>query len=104
MAKKVWRCKMNCQMPWRDFVKGEMVELEDEEATPRVKALFECLTPEQVRAAERAQKPDADFQVMVQRLKAAKIPLKRGITKEEVKKLFDEFLGAQAEGVAGAVK
>ena len=41
---------------------------------------------------------------MVQRLKAAKIPLKRGISKDEVKKLFQEFLAASSTEVAGEVK
>lgn len=101
-VKRVWRAKMNCQMPFRDFMKGETIELADSEVTPRVKELFECLTAEQVKASEPDDDPD--YKVMVQRLKAAKIPLKRGITKEEVKKLFQEFLAASSTEVAGEVK
>lgn len=101
-TKRVWRAKMTCQMPFRDFIKGETIELADSDVTPRVKALFECLTPEQARAAEPDDDPD--FKVMIQRLKAAKIPLKRGISKDEVKKLFQEFLAASSTDVAGEVK
>lgn len=91
-------------MPWRDFAKNETVELDDSEVTPRVKALFDCMTPEQVSAEEEAKKDDPDFKVMVQRLKAANIPLKRGISKEEVKKMFDDFLSAQPTEVAESIQ
>ena len=43
--KRTWKAKMNCIMPWRDFAKGETCELDDNEVTPRVKELFECLNP-----------------------------------------------------------
>lgn len=97
MAKRIWVAKMNCQMPFRDFAKGEEVELDDENVTARVKALFEC------RDKEEKVEYDADFKVMVARLKAAKIPIPRGATKEKVKELFDTFLvkGALASSIAG---
>jgi hypothetical protein len=97
MAKRIWVAKMNCQMPFRDFVKGEEIELDDEAVTARVKALFDC------RDKEEKAEADADFKVMVARLKAAKIPIPRGATKEKVKELFDTFLvkGPLASSVAG---
>ena len=101
-TKRVWRAKMTCQMPFKDFIKDETIELADSDVTPRVKALFECLTPEQAKAAEHDDDPD--FKVMVQRLKAAKIPLKRGISNDDVKKLFQAFLAASSTEVAGEVK
>lgn len=94
--KRIWRAKMNCQMPWRDYAKNETVELDDAQVDERVKALFECLTPEEVKAEEDAKKGDPDMKVMVSRLKAAKIPMKKGISKAEVKDLFDRFLGSGA--------
>lgn len=106
MAKRVWRARMNCQMPWRDFVKNETVELDDNDVTPRVKDLFECLTPEEIKQEEDKKKGDPDVKVMIARLKAAKIPLKRGITTAEVKELFGKFLaeGATAGQIAEDVK
>ena len=106
MSKKLWRAKMRCQMPWRDFEKGEMIELDDKDVTVRVKALFECLTPDEAKAADDAKRGDPDLKVMIERLKAAKIPLKRGIKPEEVKELFNKFLveDANANGVADSVK
>ena len=105
MAKRVWVAKMDCQMPFRDFRKGESWEFDDEAVNVRVKELFTCLTPEEVAAKKDEEKTDPDFKVMVERLKAAKIPLKRGITKVEVKKLFDEFLANnQTDGVASSVR
>lgn len=100
MAKRIWVAKMNCQMPFRDFVKGEEIELDDENVTARVKALFDC------RDKEEKAEADADFKVMVARLKAAKIPIPRGATKEKVKELFDTFLvkGPLASSVAGDEK
>lgn len=97
MAKRIWVAKMNCQMPFRDFIKGEEVELDDNDVTARVKALFDC------RDKEENDKADADLKVMIARLKAAKIPIPRGATKEKVKELFDTFLvkGALASSVAG---
>ena len=106
MSKKLWRAKMRCQMPWRDFEKGEMIELDDNDVTVRVKELFECLTPEEAKSAEDAKKGDPDIKVMIERLKAAKIPMKRGVKPEEVKELFKRFLveDANASGVADSVK
>lgn len=97
MAKRIWVAKMNCQMPFRDFMKGEEIELDDANVTERVKALFEC------RDKEEKVDADADFKVIVARLKAAKIPIPRGATKEKVKELFDTFLvkGALASSIAG---
>ena len=106
MSKKLWRAKMRCQMPWRDFEKGEMIELEDNDVTVRVKELFECLTPEEAKAADDAKKGDPELKVMIERLKAAKIPMKRGINPDEVRELFKKFLvdDANANGVAESVK
>ena len=97
MAKRTWVAKMNCQMPFMDFLKGEEVVLDDSEVTARVKALFEC------KDKPEEKKDDPDFKVVVDRLKAAKIPIPRGATKEKVKELFDTFLvnGALAQNVAG---
>jgi hypothetical protein len=88
---------MNCQMPFRDFLKGDEVVLDDSEVTARVKALFEC------KDKQEEKKNDPDFKVMVDRLKAAKIPIPRGATKEKVKELFDTFLvkGALAQNISG---
>ena len=91
-VKRTWRAKMNCQMPTRDFLKNETIELFDSEVTPRHRALFECLTPEQAEP----KKADPDLSVMVARLKAAKIPMKKNITDKEVRELFDKFLGSGA--------
>lgn len=86
---RTWRAKMNCQMPWRDFQKGETVELKDSQVDARVKALFECLTPEEAKPKEA----DPDIAVMVSRLKAAKVPLKKNMGEKEIRELFDKFLG-----------
>ena len=94
---RTWRAKMNCQMPWRDFVKNETVELKDSQVDARVKALFECLTPEEAKGKER----DPELDVMISRLKAAKIPMKKNITPKQIRELFDQFLGSGA--TAGAV-
>lgn len=106
MSKKLWRAKMRCQMPWRDFEKGETIELEDNDVTVRVKELFECLTPEEAKAADDAKNGDPELKVMIERLKAAKIPLKRGIKPDEVRELFKKFLvdDANVNGVADSVK
>lgn len=97
MAKRIWIAKMNCQMPFKDFMKGEAIELDDENVTSRVKALFEC------RDKDDNVDTDADFKVMVSRLKAAKIPIPRGANKDKVKELFNTFLvnGALASSIAG---
>ncbi len=104
MAKKIWKARLNCIMPFGDFNAGESVELDDSSVDARVKACFECLTPEEVKAEAEAKKTDPDTKVMVERLKAAKIPMKRGITKEEIRKLFNDFLAASSTEVAGVVK
>lgn len=85
---RTWRAKMNCQMPWRDFTKNETVELKDSQVDDRVKALFECLTPDKVKSAKR----DPDIDVMISRLKAAKIPLKKNMGENEIRSLFEQFL------------
>lgn len=89
---RTWRAKMNCQMPWRDFMKNETVELKDSQVDARVRALFECLTPEE--AVQK--KADPDIAVMVARLKAAKIPMKKNATEQEIRELFAKFLGTGA--------
>lgn len=86
---RTWRAKMNCQMPWRDFAKNETVELKDSQVDARVKALFECLTPDEAKPKDA----DPDIAVMVSRLKAAKVPLKKNMGEEEIRELFDKFLG-----------
>ena len=97
--RRMWKAKMDCQMPWRDFERGEMVELDDEQVTPRVKELFVCLNPDGEKVKGEAD--DADIKVMVARLKAAKVPLKKNMSPEKIRELFDEFLGSGA--TAGAV-
>lgn len=89
---RTWRAKMNCQMPWRDFVKNETVELKDSQVDARVRALFECLTPEEAKGKER----DPELDVMISRLKAAKVPLKKNMGEKEIRDLFDRFLGKGA--------
>ena len=89
--KRTWRAKMNCQMPTRDFVKNETVELYDREVTPRHRALFECLD-----ADAEPKKADPDIAVMVSRLKAAKVPMKKNMSEEAIRELFDKFLGSGA--------
>lgn len=85
---RTWRAKMNCQMPWRDFMKNETVELKDSQVDARVKALFECLTPDEANVAKR----DPDLDVMISRLKAAKVPLKKNMGEQEIRELFERFL------------
>ena len=87
---RVWRAKMNCQMPWRDFQKNETVELKDSQVDARVKALFECLTPEEANP----KGADPDIAVMVSRLKAAKVPLKKSMGDKEIRELFKRFLAS----------
>jgi hypothetical protein len=86
-------------MPWSDFERGEIVELDDEQVTPRVKELFECLNPD--GKTTKSESDDPDINVMVARLKAAKVPLKKNMTNEKIRELFDEFLGRGA--TAGSV-
>lgn len=97
MARRTWVAIMNCQMPFKDFVKGEEIELDDSQVTSRVKALFKC------RGEKEEEVKDPDMSVMILRLKAAKIPLPRKVTKEKVKELFDTFLakGSLAQNIAG---
>ena len=85
---RTWRAKMNCQMPWQDFVKNETVELKDSQVDARVKALFECLTPDEAKPKDT----DPDIAVMVSRLKAAKVPLKKNMGEKEIRELFERFL------------
>lgn len=85
---RTWRAKMNCQMPWRDFMKNETVELKDSQVDARVKALFECLTPDEAKPKDA----DPDIAVMVSRLKAAKVPLKKNMGENEIRELFERFL------------
>ena len=85
---RTWRAKMNCQMPWRDFTKNETIELKDSQVDARVKALFECLTPDEAKGEKR----DPDIDVMISRLKAAKVPLKKNMGEREIRELFERFL------------
>ena len=91
-AIRTWRAKQACMLPWRDFERGETVELKDSQVTPLIRQLFECLDG----GAPVAEKPDPDLAVMVARLKAAKIPVKKGTSADEIRKLFDKFLGSGA--------
>lgn len=91
-AVRLWRAKQACMLPWRDFERGETVELKDSQVTPLIRQLFECLDG----GAPVAEKPDPDLAVMVARLKAAKIPVKKGTSADEIRKLFDKFLGSGA--------
>lgn len=97
--KRIWKAKISCQMPWRDFERGETIELDDKDVTERVKALFTCMTPD--GGTIKQEKKDPDLEVMVARLKAAKIPMKKNITPKQIRELFDQFLGSGA--TAGAV-
>ena len=78
---------------------GRQDELDDNEVTARVKALFECVD----KPVEK--KSDPDFNVMVARLRAAKIPIPRGANKEKVSELFNAFLakGTLAQNISGDV-
>lgn len=91
--KRTWKAKTACSMPWREFAAGETCELDDGEVTPRVKALFDCLTQEEVAMAAEAAKPDPDFEVMVQRLRQAKVTIPKKATKAEIRSLFVRTLG-----------
>ncbi len=91
-AVRLWRAKQACMLPWRDFERGETVELKDSQVTPLIRQLFECLDG----GAPVAEKTDPDLAVMVARLKAAKIPVKKGTSADEIRKLFDKFLGSGA--------
>ena len=91
-VERVWRAKMNCQMPWRDFVRGETVKLKDSQVDSRVRALFDCLTPGEAEE----KKVDPDVAVMVSRLKAAKVPMKKNMSEDKIRELFDRFLGSGA--------
>lgn len=92
VAVRLWRAKQACMLPWRDFERGETVELKDSQVTPLIRKLFECLDG----GAPVAEKADPDLAVMVARLKAAKIPVKKGTSADEIRKLFDKFLGSGA--------
>ena len=38
--KRVWKAKIACMMPWKDFRQGETCELDDNQVDERVKSLF----------------------------------------------------------------
>lgn len=101
---RTWRAKMNCIMPFGDYRKDDVIELSDAQVDARVKALFECLTPEEKERDEKAKKTDPELKVMLERLKAAKVPLKRGMSEEEIRRLFNEFLATSSTKVTGDVK
>ena len=84
---RLWRAKMNCQMPWRDFEKNETVKLKDSQVTPRVRILFECISNKEQK------KVDPEIAIMAARLKAAKIPMKRNMPDVAIRELFNKFLG-----------
>ena len=79
-------------MPWRDFACGETVELDDEQVTERVKALFVCLTPDEKAALDESKKVDPTYNVMLQRLKQAKVQIPKGANKAAIERLFKENL------------
>lgn len=87
-------------MPFRDFLRGEEVVLDDEQVTARVKALFYC------KEGEVEKKEDPDTKVMRDRLKAAKVPIPRGEGADKIKELFDTFLsqGSLAQTIVGESK
>ena len=88
-----WRAKCNCMMPWKDFSRGDIIELDDEAVTERVKALFECLTPDEEKKIEEENKVDLDYNVMMARLKQAKITIPKSPTKKVITELFMSTLG-----------
>lgn len=88
-----WRAKCNCMMPWKDFSRGDVIELDDEAVTERVKALFECLTQDQEKKIEDEGKVDLDYNVMMSRLKQAKITIPKSPTKKVITELFMQTLG-----------
>lgn len=87
-------------MPWHDFAAGETCELDDRQVTDRVKALFTCLTPDEAEAEKEPKERDPDYNVMLQRLKQAKITIPKGANKAKVKELFAQML---ADGTLPAV-
>lgn len=89
---RTWKANMDCMLPWRDFRRGETVEIDDSAVTPRFKNLFTCLTPDEVKKEEEAKKPDNDYNVMLARLKQAKITIPKHATKQVVTELFNTTL------------
>ena len=89
---RTWKAKCACSMPWRDFACGETCELDDEAVTDRVKALFVCLNEDEKAAMDEAKREDPTFNVMLQRLKQAKVQIPRGANKAVIERLFRENL------------
>lgn len=87
-------------MPWHDFECGETVDLDDGQVTDRVKALFTCLTQDEKAAIDETKKVDPTFNVMLQRLKQAKVQIPKGANKAVIERLFQENL---ADGSLPAV-
>ena len=99
--KRTWKAKTACVMPWHDFKAGAMCDLEDEQVTDRVKSLFVCLTPDEAEKEKAPAKADPEYDVMLQRLKQAKITIPRGAGKDEVKELFAAMLADGTFPVGG---
>ena len=94
MAKKIWKAKCACVMPWKDFRSGETCELDDKDVTERVRSLFVCMTEDEVKADEDMKRDaeDPTFKVKVQRLKQANVSIPRGANKKQIEELFNSFL------------
>lgn len=97
--KRVWKAKIACMMPWKDFRQGETCELDDNQVDERVKSLFVCLTVDDVKKEEdrRAEMNDPSFRVKVQRLKQANVTIPKGANKEQIDRLFEENLGNSSD-------
>lgn len=90
MAKTTWRAKCRCMMPWRDYECGETVELDEGDARlddERFRTLFE-----RVDGPPADEPQDPSYNVMVQRLRQAKITIPKGSTRDQVRELFRKFL------------
>lgn len=100
---RTWKAKAACMMPWHDFKAGETCELDDEAVTDRVKALFVCMTPDEVQAEKEKEeaKSDPTYNVMLQRLKQANVTIPRGANKAKIRELFDATL---ADGTLPAME
>lgn len=90
--KRIWKAKISCCMPDHDYAVGEKVELDDEQVTDRVRALFTCMTPDEIAddAKKEVDSHDMTFKVKMQRLKQMNITIPRGANKETIDRLFDE--------------
>ena len=97
--KRIWKAKTACMMPWKDFRSGETCELDDSQVDDRVKALFVCMTPDEVKKDEerKSEMNDPSFKVKVQRLKQANVTIPKGANRDQIDRLFEENLGNSAD-------